>query len=137
MTDREKLILGLSRCLDIEGDCAGCPYEGKDKLCGNALLRDALAVIRGDMKARVLTLTELNNLDEGTALWEEYRQDDGACGHLAPAVVSARGFLSSYYEQLMPIDERLLAHAPEGFQFRFWSAKPTEEEREAVPWTIS
>lgn len=83
---------------------------------------------------RVLTLDELLGLTEGAVVWEEYMQDDGHCAHLTPAVIPAPGILTSWYEQETQINAALLEHDVDGFQLRYWSAKPTDEERRLAPW---
>ena len=47
---REKLIevkkaLGICYKEGLTGDCKGCTYKGKDSICMDALMEDALAVI--------------------------------------------------------------------------------------------
>ena len=123
MIDRESVIRQLTQHIAradyIETDLMDCVSV--------PMLRDALALLR-EQEPRVLTLEEVR--DEYEVVWLEtkYLQptvclvDNGESD--ADWICFAFGVDDSY-----PMSWHLC-----GKSWRCWSAKPSDEQREAVPW---
>ncbi len=107
-------------------------YEPFHERC-EAVIREAVGLLFG-REARVLTFRELLELPQGAVVWEEYVQDDGECGHLTPAVIPKPGILTTWFDQETKIDGKLLKRNPGGWQMRYWSEKPTWEQRRETAW---
>lgn len=114
MDKREKVIKGLECCTFILGKrkCDKCPYaKGPDCY---SLMPDAKALLKMQ-EQRVMTLDEYKAIAERPVegrvpVWLEWR---GGSGRWA-------------------IPER--AYQGYGVNWRCWTGKPGEEEREAVKW---
>lgn len=109
VADREKVIRGLERFID-----------DFKPFCGNRAdwqkVYDALALLK-EQEARVVTTADFENnpgLDDGGHLnvWEEYKSG-ARFGWNTINVNDVRAFT----------DLR-----------RYWTSRPTEEQRKAVPW---
>lgn len=125
-SDREKIIKGLECCIKRDPDdktrCGECPYEGA---CLNRLKLDALALLKAQ-EPRVITLEELENLQNGVAVFVEFSD-----GRLLPMLVEdgclmRRGYLWMICEDAFRGDD---------YDARCWTSRPTDEQREATPWT--
>jgi len=88
---------------------------------------------------RIMTLEELEALKDGDVVWGEhcYKADGGFTpSTMAPMMRSVRQLVCGGC-QLM-IEERMFKHPRNWFddheRFRFWTAKPSEKQREEVPW---
>lgn len=115
MADRATVLKGPERCAGI--DCTGCPYQ-RISPCQNKLAADALALLREE-EPRIVTTADFENnpnLDDGYHLnvWDEHK-DSARCGWNTINVNDARAFT----------DIR-----------RYWTSRPTEEQRKAVPWDV-
>ena len=130
MVDREKVIKGLECCVNSLGECEICPYdEGMGKLaCGKNLYSDALALLKAQ-EPRVMTLEEVTE-DRPDVVWF----DDRHYKLTYPAFISngeVTGWMVSlskgYYERHDHIDGY-------GKNWRCWTSRPTDEQREAEPW---
>ena len=88
---------------------------------------------------RVLSLDELQALNEGAVVWGEhcYKADGGYTPSTMAAMMRSGTKLVCAGCELK-IEERMFTHPFNWFEdnerFRFWSAKPTDEQREATPW---
>ena len=117
MADREKVIRGFECCL--RNDHKKCPYYSADILdttCYTRLHTDALDMLK-EQEPRVVTTADFENnpnLDDGYHLnvWEEYK-DGARYGWNTINVNDVRAFT----------DLR-----------RYWTSRPNEEQRKAVPW---
>lgn len=147
MTDREKVIQGLTCHLRGSVICDCCPYQDEDTFgtkCIDRLRNDALQIL--DQPARILSYEEIEALPELAVVFEEVRVD------WEKEV--------KYYPDLMPKDEAVdVSIAPvekqgrklcgsgintdicpgmldeyRGTQVRYWSARPSYEQRKAAPW---
>lgn len=109
--DREKVIKGLECCGFMEGkglvNCDNCPYDGK--ACFTRLKTDALALLKAQ-EPRLVVEDDFKNADE-------------------------YGYLPAWCET--PDDlycECILIGALEEEGRRYWTSRPTDEQREAVKW---
>lgn len=129
MPDREKVIRGMEiarkgKCplVDRDGSCQiGCPYAiGKCE----EMLADAISQLK-EQEPRVLTLAEAAEAD---VCWLEIK----GSGRILPCMVQdeEENFSIRTDEptpELGPGDEN-------GKEYRLWSARPTDAQREAVKW---
>lgn len=121
MPDRERVINGLEHCRRGPIGCQQkCPYTS-DFGCRSQLAADALELL----KARVLTPEELKAYD-GYAWCEKKVKKimyvslikDGLLYDIGKPAYAVEKLNWPYY----------------GKGWRYWSAQPTEEQREAVKW---
>ena len=143
MTKREKVIKGLECCKTER--CSECPYT-RESECLGTLIVDALDLLRAQ-QPRVMTHDEMTELGKtgGAVFIEE-----------SPAGSDPQTLWALVTEGVEPPNENPFNY-PGGVYFncvgemgeiwdgdlyglntplgwRAWSAKPTEEQREAVKW---
>lgn len=117
---REKAIRGLEICGYNGYQCEDCPYYEDGNECSNNLCRDTLALLK-TQEARIMTEADFENnpkVDENGNLpcWIEYRP-------LVGIAVPVGGWSNINKEWV------------EGYRGRrFWTIRPTDEQRKAVPW---
>lgn len=152
-----EVVQGLECCILCDPDdhqrCGACPYNPhaiSNEPCANGLKADALSLIRelreriADLEAllvrpRLLDLSELRALPLGAVVWREDRWPDEDGGLLTAVTPVMRSLccgapvLADGESQTEIFAIRLEADA-DGSQERYWSARPTEEQREASPW---
>lgn len=127
MPDREKVIQGLERCAGT--DCTGCPYQGISP-CQNKLAEDALALLK-DQEARVMTKSEAISYPE--------KQNAFSDSDKAPLYVEYKK-PQPYFVKWVTADSVYLwmkdieLSLDYGKEYRFWTSRPTEEQRKAVAW---
>ena len=116
MTDKEKVIRGLE-CLSNPGYeslddrfCDTCPYDSAS--CGLDVLIDARALLKAQ-EPRVMTFDEIEDTIACSAVWYE--------AFLTRIV----DFISGRHK---------VTKKTYGDAWRCWSARPTDEQREAEPW---
>lgn len=113
MAGREKVIEGLKRCIDTHSGCGkSCPYFYDD--CGRQLKRDALDLLK-EQEPHIITKDDFNNNPS----------------------VDENGYLPAYCEKIdRPIGWMAIHKGYIGARkdIRYWTGKPTEEQREAVKW---
>lgn len=133
MVDREKVIKGLECCaFSKRGDkCEQCPYfSGCETEYGAfvELAHDALALLKAQ-EMRVMTLEEVNALD-----WDYcYLEQERLPGK------EYRGMLGKYIMTCVTwpsITAAKISYSAENYgrTWRCWTSRPTDEQREAVPW---
>ena len=126
MPDREKVIRGL-KAHAVIGMCGdNCPYYGYSGqgTCSETLCADALSLLK-EQEPRVMTLEEAAEAD---VCWLEIK----GSGRILPCIVrdDEENFSIRTDEptpELGPGDEN-------GKEYRLWSARPTDAQREAVKW---
>lgn len=118
MSDREKVMNGLSICSGDDPDCQNCPYYGEygDGFgCETIMQRDAVSLLKSQ-EPRVMTLEEWWNAPEpldGECMCYEIKNK----GLEAVLVKVLKGCKALY-----------------GKEFRCWTSRPTDEQRKAVKW---
>ena len=129
MDKLEKVIKALE-CMTSSGnagmrdDCKNCIYTG----CGDCLapmLKDALALLKAQ-EPRVMTLEEAMG---GEECWVEY--PNGGCGY-ADCYLSYTTNGADIYRTMQHDFNVPLANY--GKTWRCWTSRPTDAQREAVPW---
>ena len=126
MPDREKVIRGL-KAHAVIGMCGyNCPYYdySGQGTCSETLCADALSMLK-EQEPRVMTLEEAAEAD---VCWLEIK----GSGRILPCMVrdDEENFSIRTDEptpELGPGDEN-------GKEYRIWSARPTDAQREAVKW---
>lgn len=116
MTDLKKEIRGLLHCQDaLLPLCGGCPYDGPD--CKTRLHTDVLFMLKAQ-EPHILTEADFENAD-----------DEG----YIPAWCEERN--GRQYWECVP--RTVLEYKEMGMEYeyyRYWSSRPTDEQREAVRW---
>lgn len=149
MIDRGKVIKGLECCQTMlhdrgfeNPDCRVCPYnndpDGKKSeingvYCVAELADDALALLKAQ-EPRVMTLVEARDALHNTdVIWFEAREDDRVyCG---VRIDKEDYFVLQNDEWLYVTDFETGDQAVDyGNLFRCWTSRPTDKQREAVPW---
>ena len=137
---REKVINGLE-CCAIDGGCGACPYDSFKDCTGShptpeTLMKDALALLQAQ-EPRVMTLDLPPAEWHDKAIWLEIKGKE-------PTPCLFREYtdrmMFGRYERLMCFD--VVGSSREsgymlknyGIKWRCWTSRPTEAEREAIPW---
>lgn len=132
MTKFEKVLKGLECCKTdptFESDCEdkGCPYKTDLMQCINHLCADALTLLK-EQEPRVMTVDEVQ-LDE--LVWIEVPQSD----EIWPALLREVDWFGHLkWEMVGYAIARSFLHDGYGRDWRCWTARPTDEQREAVKW---
>lgn len=135
MAEREKVIRGLEWCIKLDGNGCSleCPYLAGKSPCPNAMLRDALALLK-EQEARVMTLEEAENRIGDYIHIEIKGKNVGEYRML--------GELDSYsrkYRYLYVLHPGKTHSTPYSYntinkKWRPWSAHPTEEQMRDTKW---
>jgi len=131
MADREKVIKGLECCIlrdpDDHARCSQCSYESS---CVNRLKMDALSLLKAQ-EPRVMNADEIVLSAEPSGwLWLEMK--NGHCGEAFKAGRTISGMINfgngfeSLFSSFLPKEY--------GKTWRCWTSRPTDEQREAIPW---
>lgn len=127
MVDREKVIKGLECCR--RGFCFSCPYnDGIDENveCKQKWADDTLSLLKAQ-EPRVMTLGEIVSAE---CVWIEY----ATSGNIVIALPWDIELTDDTYNFIgMPncfVEFRSLY----GEEWRCWTSRPTDEQREAVKW---
>ena len=140
MPDREKVIGGLESHANPKSceTCAGevCPYCNMGGsyytgvTCSSFLAADALALLK-EQEARVLTPREFDEVRLSKPIWLEVRN----MGLLGPAL--SRYLRHEYGKVAFSlIENRAIERdvTEYNWDWRCWSARPTEEQMRDTPW---
>lgn len=150
MPDLEKVIQGLSACAEEDG-CDRCPYEYIG--CRATLAEDAIALLKEqeELQAELDIVNEMNTalygaLEEqearvmqydeikkslGSPVWVEYSEDESRNGFGVPTSDCA-----SWIEIYGANAYSCHSNDSHGIKWRAWTARPTDEQRKAVPWEV-
>ena len=135
MADLEKVIKGLECCIKRDPDdylrCDECPYPD-GSACTNRLKIDALELLK-EHEPRVLTLEEIWEYGDDKHLFIEYVLPTETV--LKPAIFQPDNSEDGY----MCVVSAWRAsgfYGLEGYgkDWRCWTARPTDEQREAAAW---
>lgn len=80
-----------------------------------------------DAKPRVMTKDEVMALEEGAVAWLEERFEKAQKDFISPMMANGTGQMIGTYANLNVSVMHWRGR-------RFWTAKPTKEQREAEPW---
>lgn len=130
MIDREKVLTWLTIC-GKNRDCSGCcPYLGElcgeDEMsrCREDLMADALELLK-EQEARLLTQHEI--IGYNGYIWKEYKE----VSTMAVSEIKM-GLERIPYDGEYKVKNMNWATYKK--LWRCWTAKPTEEQRQAVKW---
>lgn len=131
MIDREKIISALENCSDPAGKCRDCPYEECERFeksvseYPDELIRKAVELLK-EQEPRVLSANEIIKTTEVTTCYLEVKGERNLYG----------AYLQKYDDDhtLVVTDVKDVPEMIATRHARLWSSKPTDEQREAVPW---
>ena len=123
---RQKVISGFEHCIDGSNGCQrNCPYVSINA-CRHMLYFDAIDVLKA-MEPRLMMAEEAAALPEGAVCWFEERYEKSNLSYIQPMMSNGTGMLIGTHLTASPA--RMSTRGR-----RFWSAKPTKEQREAEKW---
>lgn len=133
MADLDRVMKGLECCTSAKHpiSCDKCDYFGNDEYndfwsCRISLMRDALTLLKAQ-EARVMMVEEAQQAEEGTVVW--FEQHTPERDYVSPMVSTGDGCIGNLYLGIN------LQYVKDGArEYRFWSGKPTDAQREAVKW---
>lgn len=134
--DREKVIKGLECCTTQGFGCIEnkkCPYgvQRYGSHCVDSMLGDALSLLKAQ-EPRVMTLDEVNRFVFGSPYIVE-TNIPGDEPRLMYGLYSHQGTAGNY--TFDTVDRRRNLYDVDYDRFwRCWTSRPTDEQREAVPW---
>ncbi|MBQ3955237.1 MAG: hypothetical protein II680_05055 [Clostridia bacterium] len=111
---------------DVDDNCDHCPYSPEyGKSCiGIEATRDALVLLKKE-EPRVMAREEVIDLPQGSVVWYEEKSESGS--FLRAMISDGNGFLGDFYLGVNANEIELKRQ-------RFWTSRPTEEQRKAVKW---
>lgn len=147
MTVREKVIKGLECCIgdtrtDLPNLCTICPYARGSyatQNCSGQLRGDALALLK-EQKPKIMTLNEVDALGDDAIVWLEclYTIDGKNTTILKPAIYQPKNSgpeEDGYYCVVSSWGQSGFYHKYSYMgEWRCWTSRPTDEQREAIPW---
>ena len=123
MIDREKVIKGLESLHKRLLDAAA---QDRIAVLDANMVSDAMELLKAQ-EPRLLTAEELTGGDE---CWLEHK--NGACGYADCYMCTGRNSVEVW--RCMAQGPSYLSWIDFNKTWRCWSAKPTDEQREAVKW---
>lgn len=128
MTEGEKVIRGLEACVNNQYlmQCASCPYHTDKARCVTTLMRDALALLKGQ-EPRVMTLEELKSIKTWNRNTPPYLWVEDITGR------------DNRWKYWRAIRESLNLPGTMGVQnygsvWRVWNLRPTPEQMRDTKW---
>lgn len=135
---QEPIEARLNLCDSCKQDFGGCSARGDDIAFGCGVGNDNVIGCMAYVnrwkapEVRVMTLEEVKAAPAGTDLWLERYMLDGK-PHVC--AVTVRGKMGKrFYPEISAHDWDEKHY---DFMWRCWTARPTDEQREAVPWVRS
>lgn len=131
MTDREIVAKGLE-CCNAPNNHDDCPYNGAKhyNTCTHRLLNDALELIQGQ-DPKVMTFDEARdhamrvmNPDSIKPVFIEFREEFPNEEEIRPP------WRGGYNQRQLLINQK----DSYGIEFRFWTDRPSEEQKKAARW---
>ena len=131
MNDREKIVAALENCSDPAGKCKDCPYEECERFeksiseYPDELIREAVELLK-EQEPRVLSDNEIIKTTEVTTCYIEVKGERNLYG----------AYFQKYDDDhtLVATDVKNVPEMIATRHARLWSARPTDEQREATPW---
>lgn len=132
MTDaekREQVIRGLEWCIKLDGNGCSleCPYLVGKSPCPNAMLRDALALLR-ELEPRVMTLEELQAIETP---WNRNTPPYLFVEGRSPAEARWRSWGFMHDGVRLPGTMGVQNY---GTKWRVWNLQPTPEQMRETKW---
>ena len=134
MTDverRVKVMEGLELCLKGLSDL--CPYKDSDAPggCRDELMYDALALLKAQ-EPRVVKISELTSGEPMLVWLEDIDKKETVAGMIFDYVPGRLGFKLTDIASMDRIYPRIEEYMT---RWRCWTSRPSDEVREATPWT--
>lgn len=125
MSDRERVMKELSWIINNFPKQKD-PKDAADKMCNaiNTYCSDAISLLK-EQEARVMTREEVIATPEGVVVWMEDHSESG--NYIQPIVSNGNGRLGNFYIGVASYDIEIRWR-------RFWTSRPTDEQRKAVKW---
>ena len=135
MAELEKVIKGLTACTDQKSGCEPCPYRKlpDDEDCASTLMRDALELLK-EKQPRIYERSELQPFENTeSVVWFEEKVSK----EILPALIMT--ISEPYFARFLTVkngNEETFSWTMDyyGKKWRCWTARPTDEQRKAVPW---
>lgn len=142
MVDREKVVVGLERCIEkldtltnkAHGfNCTACPYfkkcDSSGYLIGLPLMKDAIALLKAQ-EPRVMTLEEVK-ASKGDDMYLEISTRTDEIPYITAATLDGVGtkgvvFYYSHFD--------FVAYSRRLYGWRCWTSRPNEKVRAETPW---
>ena len=136
MADREKVMRGAECCTKDVYDpfsCEECPYLGHKptkKGCISVMLEDVIALLK-EQEPRVMTKSEATSYPEKKNAFDERDK---------PPLYVEYKIPQPHFVKWVSVDNVYLwmndfeLNMDYGKEFRFWTSKPSEEQRKAAAW---
>ena len=113
------------RLIDADALCEYVNNQKDKTISANDIMR--FPTIQPDAP-RVTTLEEVWSLPEGSVVWFEER-DNGGRTYIQPMMSNGKAFMIG-----TQLDINVSRGSLNWAGRRFWTSRPTEEQREATPW---
>ena len=128
MPDVEKVIKGIEQCLI--GACKPCPYYNNDVSCGckDKLMEDSIALLKAQ-EPRVMTLEEVTE-DCPDVVWFDDRHVVRVFA-ASPKNENYHGWVKFIWRDGCERHDHIDGY---GKEWRCWTSRPTDAQREATPW---
>lgn len=127
MTKIEKVIAGLQRCcVDNCSEGSKCPYYS-EKDCVTVLLYDALEVVK-EKEPRVIDISEIYTAKK-LDVWIEHTSEN-----IVQPLILIETEMTDKYQTVYFSPMLVRSIKTYGKTWRCWTARPTDEQREAVKW---
>ena len=135
---REKVIKGLEICSAGEWNSTGgrnhtdCPYypAGYTGCTCKPLMLDALALLKSQ-EPRVVRISELTSGEPMLVWLEDIDKKETVAGMIFDYVPGRLGFKLTDIGSMDRIYPRIEDYLT---RWRCWTSRPTDEQREAIPW---
>lgn len=125
MTGSEKALIGLECLITNEVPCEGCPYNGSG-YCLKNIAKDARELLK-EHEPRVMTLEEVVSAE---CVWIEY----AVSGNVVIAFPWDIELTDDTYNFICNPNSIVEFKSLYGEEWRCWTSRPTDEQREAVKW---
>lgn len=126
-------------CLAGKMDCGNCGYKDADgngkgfNYCVYSVAADALELLKAHIP-RVMTLDEVAELEEHQFVWIEHNNSDEPVYCLE--IVQLCGIVSINMEIAFNTPSSICFVYTKDYNknYRFWTSRPTDKQREETPW---
>ena len=128
MTETKNIITHL-QIIHTWAKVDGESGRGIDPKCCEDIVKwvDETLELLKTKRPRVLSLDEVVALEEGAVAWLEERYENVGKSYMQPMMSNGQGLMMGTHLTVMPARMSMKGR-------RFWSARPTEEQREAEQW---
>ena len=128
MTKLEKVIYSLERCAcKLSDACVDCAYHESAPACWQSFKQDALALLK-EREPRVIDISEIYTAKKLDVWFEDKGDNIVHPLMLIETEMTNKSQTAFFYPMMVrPIKAY-------GKTWRCWTARPTDEQRQAVKW---